>query len=186
MFRLRHGLLRSGPRAVSHLRLLCASRSEATGVPFILADIGEGIGEVEVLRWHVQKGDRVRQFEPLVEVQSDKATVEITSRYDGIVSELGYNEGDMAAVGKPLCYIQTEQAPMPEAVNETVGLKSVLGADVVPTESASNGTHGALTRRNGDASGEPLAIPAVRRIAKEHGVDIDTVVGTCVHFETYG
>jgi 2-oxoisovalerate dehydrogenase E2 component (dihydrolipoyl transacylase) len=52
-------------------------------INFNLPDIGEGIAEVEVLSWHVQEGQKISQFDKLLEVQSDKATVDITSRYDG-------------------------------------------------------------------------------------------------------
>ena len=74
-------------------------------IPFLLADIGEGIAEVEMLRWFVQTGDNVAQFDKVCEVQSDKATVEITSRFDGIVDSLGGQIGDMISVGSPLLYI---------------------------------------------------------------------------------
>ena len=74
--------------------------------PFLLADIGEGIKEVELMQWFVGEGDAVRQFDRICEVQSDKATVEITSRYDGIVDRLSGNVGDMVQVGEPLLYLR--------------------------------------------------------------------------------
>ena len=68
-------------------------------VPFKLSDIGEGIAEVEVLKWHVKVGDRVSQFDKLLEVQSDKATVDITSRFDGVVTQLHYKVRRAMAIG---------------------------------------------------------------------------------------
>jgi 2-oxoisovalerate dehydrogenase E2 component (dihydrolipoyl transacylase) len=76
------------------------------GQPFLLADIGEGIQEVEVLSWHVQPGDVVQEFDVLCQVQSDKATVDITSRYAGEISALGGQVGEMIAVGTPLLYFR--------------------------------------------------------------------------------
>lgn len=76
------------PRA-PRARAAALARAFAT-IPFKLSDIGEGIAEVEVLRWHVAAGDRVAQFDKLLEVQSDKATVDITSRFDGVVTRLHY------------------------------------------------------------------------------------------------
>eukprot|EP00978_Attheya_sp_CCMP212_P040459 scaffold221176_cov53-Attheya_sp.AAC.1 len=76
-------------------------------IPFLLADIGEGIAEVELLQWFVATGDPIRQFDRVCEVQSDKATVEITSRFDGTVESLDGAIGDMISVGCPLLHIAT-------------------------------------------------------------------------------
>lgn len=79
--------------------------------PFILSDIGEGIQEVQILSWKVKEGDMVNEFDPICEVQSDKACVEITSKYDGIISKLNFKEGDVCPVGKSLLSIKTDSAP---------------------------------------------------------------------------
>ncbi|KAJ8116089.1 hypothetical protein ONZ43_g4518 [Nemania bipapillata] len=69
--------------------------------PVLLADIGEGIVECEIIQWFVEPEARVEEFSPLCEVQSDKASVEITSRFAGVVKKLYYDTGEMAKVGKP-------------------------------------------------------------------------------------
>lgn len=72
-------MLRAAPRLSGGLRSVLARSSRALSTkPFNLSDIGEGIAEVEVLQWFVNEGDSVEQFDKLCEVQSDKATVEIT------------------------------------------------------------------------------------------------------------
>eukprot|EP00850_Spirogloea_muscicola_P020481 SM000217S06863 [mRNA] locus=s217:144255:146986:- [translate_table: standard] len=60
-----------------------------------LAQTGEGIAECELLRWHVKEGDDVEQFQPVCEVQSDKASVEVTSRYKGKIAHLRFAPGDV-------------------------------------------------------------------------------------------
>ena len=92
-------------------------------IPFLLADIGEGIKEVEILQWFVQPGQTVQQFDLICQVQSDKATVDITSRYDGVIASLGgatsTNDDDDAPpiiqVGQPLLYFYPN-----ETIVETV------------------------------------------------------------------
>jgi len=75
-------------------------------VPFKLSDIGEGIAEVELLKWFVLEGASIKSFDRVCEVQSDKATVEITSRYTGVVRALHHEEGSTVKVGDALMDIE--------------------------------------------------------------------------------
>ncbi|KLT41769.1 CoA-dependent acyltransferase [Cutaneotrichosporon oleaginosum] len=100
--------------------------SARTHVPFQfkLADIGEGITQVEVIKWNVELGQDVEEFDPLCEVQSDKAVVEITAPYAGKVTKLGPPAGSIAKVGSTLCVLDTtedhgqEQEEMHEEAEE--------------------------------------------------------------------
>ncbi|KAF2733201.1 hypothetical protein EJ04DRAFT_495722 [Polyplosphaeria fusca] len=106
-------LPRQHPRRQFHF-----SPSHKIVKPYLLADIGEGITECQVIQWFVKPGARVEQFDPICEVQSDKASVEITSRFDGVIKKLYYDPDDMAKVGKPLVDIdiQSEISPADEAL----------------------------------------------------------------------
>ncbi|XP_061486532.1 lipoamide acyltransferase component of branched-chain alpha-keto acid dehydrogenase complex, mitochondrial isoform X2 [Rhineura floridana] len=132
-------------------------------VQFKLSDIGEGITEVTVKEWYVKEGDVVSQFDSICEVQSDKASVTITSRYDGIIRKLHYDLDEVAFVGKPLVDI------------ETVALKDVASEeDVVETPAVSHEeqTHQEIKGH------KTLATPAVRRLAMENNIKLSEVVGT--------
>jgi len=160
--RLRRRYLENQSRT---LRELCTSSPDlqeaSSGTPFILADIGEGITEVEIIRWYVAEGDHVTQFQKLVEVQSDKANVDITSRYEGKILKLGYAEGDIALVGTPLCFLETADAPASKPTETEHVPRS--GGDVEIVEDPKK-------RR-------VLASPPVRLLAKEHNVDLSTLSG---------
>ncbi|KAF3043387.1 hypothetical protein E8E12_003255 [Didymella heteroderae] len=95
-----------------------SSQARLAVKPYLLADIGEGITECQVIQWFVKPGARVEQFDPICEVQSDKASVEITSRFDGVIKKLYYEPDDMAKVGKPLVDIdiQSEISAADEAL----------------------------------------------------------------------
>ena len=82
-------LLLGRPLPSLAIRGLAASGGAAQ--PFMLSDIGEGIAEVEITRWFVKPGDAVQEFDKLCEVQSDKATVEISSPFDGVIESLAYD-----------------------------------------------------------------------------------------------
>ncbi|OAA66722.1 biotin-dependent 2-oxo acid dehydrogenase [Niveomyces insectorum RCEF 264] len=113
-----------------HVRNFHASSRLQVIKPVVLADIGEGIVECEIIQWFVQPGARVEEFSPLCEVQSDKASVEITSRFAGVVRKLHYEAGEMAKVGQPFVDIDipdevgatdTASAPEPTPVPSTLG-----------------------------------------------------------------
>uniref|UniRef100_A0A3Q2ZB26 Dihydrolipoamide acetyltransferase component of pyruvate dehydrogenase complex n=1 Tax=Hippocampus comes TaxID=109280 RepID=A0A3Q2ZB26_HIPCM len=132
-------------------------------VQFKLSDIGEGIMEVTVKEWYVKEGDKVSQFDSICEVQSDKASVTITSRYDGVITKLYYDADDVALVGKPLVDIETESAS--DVIQEE---------DVVETPAMAREEH-----THQEIKGlKTQATPAVRRLAMENNIKLSEVVGS--------
>lgn len=141
-------------------------------ISFNLPDIGEGIAEVEVLKWYVTPGTKIAQFDKLLEVQSDKATVDITSRYDGTVHKLYYKPGDMAKTGSVLLEIKLSAASMAsyDVQSSSIQDVAVQANSSSATENSSISSDVARTRG--------IATPAVRHIAKQHGLSLTDVVGT--------
>jgi 2-oxoisovalerate dehydrogenase E2 component (dihydrolipoyl transacylase) len=85
---------------------------------FILPDIGEGIVECELLKWLVAEGDVIKEDQPVAEVMTDKATVEIPAMHNGVVTKLYYKEGDIAKVHAPLFAMQSDDEPSQENSSE--------------------------------------------------------------------
>ncbi|RPA82201.1 hypothetical protein BJ508DRAFT_225034 [Ascobolus immersus RN42] len=173
------------PSPQTHLRYFSHAQRLQAIKPFLLADIGEGIRECEVIQWFIQPGTRVEQFDKLCEVQSDKASVEITSRYDGVVKKLHYEPGDMAIVGKPLVDIDVDgeitdevpevaETPADQAIPSQPRAKA---AEIV-AESTSTPSPVSSTAPTTPSRHASLATPAVRRVCREFGVDITKVTGT--------
>jgi 2-oxoisovalerate dehydrogenase E2 component (dihydrolipoyl transacylase) len=150
----------------------------------MLADIGEGITECEVIQWFVSPGASIEEFDPICEVQSDKASVEITSRYSGVVKKLHYDVGQMALVGKPLVDIdipdgaESESPPSKEAVSGDVSDAAVSaspsGVDIRSAENSAS----IAPNKNGNDKLKSLATPAVRRVCSELGINIAEVNGS--------
>ncbi|MEP7247069.1 MAG: biotin/lipoyl-containing protein, partial [Gammaproteobacteria bacterium] len=69
---------------------------------FNLPDLGEGLAEAEIVRWHVQAGDTVKVDQPMLAVETAKAVVEVPSPYSGLIKVLHGNAGDVIATGAPL------------------------------------------------------------------------------------
>ncbi|OMJ21491.1 Lipoamide acyltransferase component of branched-chain alpha-keto acid dehydrogenase complex, mitocho [Smittium culicis] len=120
------------------------SNFRAIVVPYKLADIGEGITECEIIQWYVKVGDKVSQFDKICEVQSDKATVEITSRYDGIIKDLLYAENDIALVGTPLLNIDLDnEADAPSELQDVAAPSPLV-------DEAQKQQHNDQTRQSSD------------------------------------
>ncbi|PWN50221.1 DNA repair helicase [Violaceomyces palustris] len=152
--------------------------------PYLLADVGEGITECEIIKWFVQPGATVQEFDPICEVQSDKASVEITSRYAGKVNKLNHKVGDVAKVGEALCEIEVQIIGEEAAVEveDAITREEDVAEEPVKKEESSKQAVEVETktgsRRHHMNGEEILAIPAVRRISKEHGIDLAQVEGS--------
>lgn len=168
--------------------------------PFLLPDLGEGLTEGEIVRWLVAVGDTVEVDQPVAEVETAKAVVEVPSPFAGTVTELHAAEGEEVEVGKPLLSIDTEGGPAGEPgeppaeaeAAEMVPEPEPGGPDSEGEDGASGsvlvgyGTgggararrrrgNGQATARPGATGGRPLAKPPVRKLAKDLGVDLAAV-----------
>jgi 2-oxoisovalerate dehydrogenase E2 component (dihydrolipoyl transacylase) len=148
-------------------------------VSFKLADIGEGIAEVEVLNWFVNEGDKIQEFDPVCEVQSDKATVEITSRYDGTVIKKFYEVGDIAKVGLPL--IDIDDGEISSDIQEKAEAEAAVGqekAEATIKEKAETAKPVAEAVESSTGLAKVTATPAVRQLIKAHRIKLQDVLGT--------
>jgi pyruvate dehydrogenase E2 component (dihydrolipoamide acetyltransferase) len=147
---------------------------------FKLPDLGEGIHEGEILKWHAQVGETVKEDAPLVDVETDKAAVTIPSPRGGKIVSLAGNVGDTVEVGQVIVVIDdaaSGAATAPAAASPVKAPATAPGAQPVRTQAAVAGAAPpapAVVR----ATGPVGAAPATRRVARELGIDIQTVAGT--------
>jgi len=128
---------------------------------FKLPDIGEGVQEGEVVKWNVKQGDRVQKDDIIVEVMTDKVTVQIPSPFEGEVTRLYYKEGEIAKVGTALLDIG--------AASSTAVAQEHVAVEAPEKPS---------TKEEAGEKGSVLAPPAVRKLARERGIDLSRVIGT--------
>ena len=129
---------------------------------FKLADIGEGIVEGEVSRWYVKVGDVVKESQPLVEIITEKVTVELPSPADGTITKIGPDAGKIVKVGEVIVVIDDgkEDKDIEESSKDVIEVEK---EDIIIEKNKSK---------------KIIATPAVKRLAREMGVDINRVVGT--------
>lgn len=139
---------------------------------FILPDIGEGIVECELVEWLVEEGQQVEEDQPVADVQTDKALVQIPAKHAGRIEKFYVQQGEIAEVHKPL--FQMDLGGDASASNESTEGKPETVEASVATEAAPTAETSTPVAQQGKA----LATPAVRRIAREENIDIAEVPGT--------
>jgi pyruvate/2-oxoglutarate dehydrogenase complex dihydrolipoamide acyltransferase (E2) component len=138
---------------------------------FKLPDLGEGLTEGEVARWLVAEGQEVAEDDPLVEIQTDKATVEIPSPYAGTVLRILVAEGEIAPVGTELVVIGEPGEDVSDKLLQ--GRGAAASAESSASDNLLQGSNDRAA-----APGRVQATPVVRRIAQELGVDLAGVDGS--------
>jgi 2-oxoisovalerate dehydrogenase E2 component (dihydrolipoyl transacylase) len=152
-----------------------------TATDVTMPQLGESVTEGTVGAWLKQPGDAVEKYEPLVEIESDKASSELPSPLSGTLTEILVEPGTTVPVGAALCRIE-------EAGTTSTGAASAAetprSAGLVPARTSRQPSNGAATRRrDGEVPDEMTMLrarssPFVRRVAEEHGIDITQVEGS--------
>lgn len=150
---------------------------------FILPDIGEGIVECELVEWLVKEGDFIDEDQPIADVMTDKALVQIPAMHKGKVTKLYYNKGEIAKVHSPLFAVEHTALGSLSETN-TIDNDSIIntGDSIGNTDKAEQqvDVETALCKLSTSTinKGKKLASPAVRRVAKELQINISDVTGT--------
>jgi 2-oxoisovalerate dehydrogenase E2 component (dihydrolipoyl transacylase) len=146
---------------------------------FNLPDLGEGLAEAEIVRWHVEIGDRVTVDQPMLAVETAKAVVEVPAPYSGVVRALHGQPGDMIATGAPLVEFELDRddsgtvvGSMPTSDEELIET-ALAGRNDESTPDAMGGV-----REAGSFRESVRAAPAARALAKKLGVDLAGMRGS--------
>ncbi|WP_050033501.1 2-oxo acid dehydrogenase subunit E2 [Halorubrum halophilum] len=145
---------------------------------FKLPDVGEGVAEGELVSWLVAPGDRVEEDQPVAEVETDKALVEVPSSYDGTVEELFVEEGDIVPVGDVIISFRVgeEGETADDSGADEAGSAEQDAAE--PESEADIDADADTDSEPATPSGRTFAPPSARRLARELGVDIAAVDGS--------
>ncbi|WP_243292043.1 dihydrolipoamide acetyltransferase family protein [Bacillus sp. FJAT-47783] len=145
---------------------------------FTLTDLGEGLHEAEIVRWFVKEGDMIDKDQPVAEVQTDKAVVEIPSPVSGKVISLAGPIGTVIHVGNVLVTIEQY-----ESTNQVTNDSKIL--QDLPQRTTSENKSAIFSQPNSQPSSNRsktkcrvFAAPTVRKLARELGIDIETIAGT--------
>jgi len=151
-------------------------------IDFILPDIGEGIVECELVEWLVKEGEVIVEDQPIADVMTDKALVQIPAMHSGVVDKLYYKQGEIAKVHSPLFAMTPEgDSTTTESVStepEVTPVANLGTADVTAQKSTSVVADKIANNASIAVDGKALASPAVRRVARELDINIHQVAGS--------
>jgi 2-oxoisovalerate dehydrogenase E2 component (dihydrolipoyl transacylase) len=149
-------------------------------IDFILPDIGEGIVECELVEWLVKEGESIVEDQPIADVMTDKALVQIPAMHTGVVEKLYYQQGEIAKVHSPLFAMVPleEEANVKETKLATKPEIPVLDEQVTATTVSTENVDIKPTVAKKVTNEKALASPAVRRVARELEVNIHQVAGS--------
>jgi len=151
---------------------------------FKFPDVGEGITEGEIVKWHVSVGDVVKEHDVLAEVETDKAIVQIPSPVSGTILRLDHKEGDTIQVGETLAVIGEKgeaagKKEIPEEKKTPGDKKKDFGAVVGELPEADDEAHEPIKKQPAQSDRkEILASPATRNLAKDLGIDLSSLQGS--------
>jgi 2-oxoisovalerate dehydrogenase E2 component (dihydrolipoyl transacylase) len=150
---------------------------------FNLPDLGEGLAEAEIVRWHVNVGDAVAVDQPMLAVETAKAVVEVPSPFSGVVKTLHGQPGDVIATGAPLVDFDVAKGSRASSdAGTVVGNMPTSDVELVETAHAGSAhprTNGGTDPHRASPTGGRLrAAPAARALAKRLNVNLATLQGT--------
>ncbi len=149
---------------------------------FKLPDIGEGIHEGEIAKWHIAEGEEIKEDDVLAEVQNDKAVVEIPSPVDGTVKKIHVEEGTVTTVGETIVTIDDGSEDSGE--DESAGDKEEKSDDSKAEKSESkketeeDATEDKASDKKETSGERVIAMPSVRKFARDNDVNINEVSGS--------
>ena len=155
-------------------------------IDFILPDIGEGIVECELVEWLVKEGDSIVEDQPVADVMTDKALVQIPAMHSGVIEKLFYKQGEIAKVHAPLFAMKVDDSKsrgedtLNNEPQETVVAESLT--ELKTTENINEEVSRVIGRVNEQSpevcKTKAVASPAVRRVARELNINIGEVTGS--------
>lgn len=164
---------------------------------FKFPDVGEGIAEGEIVKWRVEEGDAVKEDDILLEVETDKAVVELPSPRSGIITSIRHKEGDTVKVGEVLVTIAEKGEKVSKEKDEGASLEKTNKENSQPPSNTSDHYSSSVVgqleeapenvieepvargaNNEGKTSSHALATPSVRRLARDLNVSLKNILGT--------